>query len=138
MMAILGLLFCCDHTMSFLRLFFLVLSMLFRVCVRVGGCIMHSSFFFLSFMLSCSCMIDTNKTKKEEEEEFEIFFFFFCICILFSFFFSSFLLVQFVYYIYTNRELFSFDKNKFWKRNISHNHIYNLIILSKRKSMSLF
>jgi hypothetical protein len=50
-LATFGLLFCCNRTISFF-LFFLFLSMLFRVCMSVG--VICTPFFFLYFMLSFS------------------------------------------------------------------------------------
>ena len=79
MMAILGLLFCCDYTMSF---FFL--SMLFRVCMSVG--VLCTPFFPPYFMLSLSCMIDTDKTQKEKK--ILIFFSFLAFVFLFFLLFS--------------------------------------------------
>jgi hypothetical protein len=84
-LATFGLLFCCNRTISFLLfLFFLFLSMLFRVCMSVG--VICTPFFFPLFyalIFSWSCMIDTDKTQKEEK----ILIFFSFLHLYFCFFF---------------------------------------------------
>jgi hypothetical protein len=118
MMAILGLLFCCDYTMSF----FFFLSMLFRVCACVCGCIKHSFFSYL--LCSLLFLYDRHRQNKKEKNIFQSFLF---LHLYFVFFFF----VQFVYHLYTNRELFSFEK--WWQKEIEMNIDCEGDNISKRK-----